>query len=183
MGFALVGLLCGCFGIVAALMVGGGLLRLAIHFANRLVQPTKADAVKPARRGGIAEWDWDDWDDEGEVSDEPDRPWRAGRAIPDPGTFKSMAIMLGTGCAFVIGYILTGAVADEMGFRMRREGPQFVVTLLNLPVAALALTLLLTWSLPTRFWRAAMVTFMYGLVVLAFVLFIGLVVFVVARIR
>lgn len=183
MEFALAGVLCGCFGVVAVLMAAGGLLRLAIYVANRLVRPTRADAVKPARRGGIAEWDWDEWDDEGEVSDEPDRPWRAPRAIPEPGTLRSMAIVLGTGCAFTIGFIATAAMASEMGFRMWREETKLAVALLNLPVAALALTLLLTWTLGTRFWRAAMVTFVYGLVLLAFVLFIGSVVLFVARAR
>lgn len=63
MGFALVGLLCGAFGLVAVLLVSGGLLRLAVGVANRIIRPTKADAVKPARRGrsgGVPEWDWDD---------------------------------------------------------------------------------------------------------------------------
>lgn len=117
------------------------------------------------------------------MSDEPDRPWRAPRAVPEPGTLKSMAIMLGTGCAFTIGFILTAAVASEIGFFVDRRGAQFAVTLLNLPVAGLALTVLLTWTLPTRFWRAAMVTFLYGFVALAIVLFMGLLLYGVTRFR
>lgn len=182
MGFAVFGLICGCAGGATVLMVAGGLLRLAVNVANRTIAPVKA-AGKPTRRSGIAEWDWDDWDDEGAVADEPDRPWRALRAIPEPGTLKSMAIMLVTSLVFVLGYILIGFAAAEMGFRMWREETQLAVAILNLPIAGLTLTLTLILMLPTRFWRAAMVTFMYGLVVVAFVLFIGLVVLFVTRIR
>lgn len=182
MGFALVGMICGCAGGAAGLMVAGGLLRLAVHAANRALAPAKA-ADKPPRRGGIAEWDWDDWDDAGGAADEPDRPWRAPRAIPEPGTLKSMAITLVAALAFAVGYMLTGFVATEMGFRMWRDETQLAVAVLNLPLAGLALTLMLVLMLPTRFGRAAAVTLVYGLVVAAFVMFIGLVVLAVTWIR
>lgn len=182
MGFAFFGVACGFGVVVLVLLVASALLRLAITLANKVVKPTKTTR---ARTGGIAEWDWDEWDewDEVEAEAEPVRPWRTKPTIPEPGTFKSMAIVFGTACAFTIGFILTGVMATEMGFRMWREDTKLAVTILNLPVAALALTTLLAWTLPTGFWRGAMVTFIYGFVMLAFVLFIVCTVFFVSRIR
>ncbi|MBN9117644.1 MAG: hypothetical protein J0I06_00480 [Planctomycetes bacterium] len=172
MGIALVGVICVCGTVVSVLMVASGLLRLAISAANKILGP-KAK-TQPS---GIPEWDWDDWDDE---YARPARPWQAGRVIPEAGTLKCMAALLLTALVFGLGFVLTGFAAQDMGFRMHREETKLAVAVLNLPVAALTLTMLLVGLLPTRFWRAAMVTFVYGLLGLAFVLFVGVIVFAVS---
>jgi hypothetical protein len=178
MGFAFFGLVCGCVGALAVLLVTAGLLRLAVSATNKLLGPGKAKAPSPSRASGaIPEWDWDDWDDE---PLEPVKPWRGQGVIPEPGTFKCMAIMFATALVFVGGCVATGIVLEEVvGLRMWREESKLLVTILNLPVAFGTLTLLLTGTLPTNFWRAGLVAFVFGLVLLAFLLFIGAIVFVV----
>ena len=60
---------------------------------------------------------------------------------------------------FGLGFVLTGFAVQEIGFRMWRDDTKLAVVVLNLPTAGLALTVLLVLSLPTTFWRAAMVAF------------------------
>ena len=169
MGREIPQLCCGCVGVLAILLVAAGLLRLAIFTTNRSLGHAKATA-KP-RSGRIAEWDWDDWDDEEPL--EPVRPWRAGKAVPEAGTFKCALVMFLTLLAYGFGFVVMSFAAQDVGFRMHREETRLAVLILNLPVAGLALTVLLALVLPTNFWRAAMVAFIYGLLVLAFFLVIG----------
>jgi hypothetical protein len=168
MGTGVGQLCCGCVGVVAILLVAAGLLRLAIFTANRNLGHAKPTAEP--RSGGIAEWDWDDWDDEQDA--EPTRPWER-RAIPEAGTFKCMTIMLMTALVFGFGFVVMGFAAQDVGFRMHRDETQLAVAILNLPVAGLALTVLLALFLPTNFWRAGMVAFLFGVFVFAFLLFVG----------
>ena len=172
MGFAFFGLICGCCGAASILMVASGLLRLAIFATNKIVGPAKAKAP-----GRIAEWDWDDWDDE---ITEPVPPWRAGRAIPEAGTFKCMGIVFLTALAFGLGYVLMAFAAQDIGFRVHRDETKLALVVLNIPVAGLALTVLLAWLLPTGARQAAQVAFVYGLIILAFFALVGAFVFVVA---
>ncbi len=177
MELAIISLVCGCGVGLAALLVAGALLRLAVLAANKLVGPGPGRAR--ARSGGIPEWDWDDWDDEYPATV---RPWRGGPVIPEPGTFKCMAIAFLTAFVFALGFLLTGLAAQEVGLRMWREETRLAVAVVNLPVAGFALTVLLTMMLPTGFWRAAMVAFVYGFILGGFVLFLGAFIFVVATV-
>lgn len=173
MGFAFLGVACGCFTAVIVLVVAGALLRLAVALANKVVGPGKPKA----RSGGIPEWDWDDWDDEPGGSDAPVRPPRFAPVIPEPGTVNATVIVFATAVVFGVAFVVLGVLAEELvGLRMWRDESKVLIGLLGFPVAAGAMTLLLVWMLPTTFWRAAMVTFLYGVVILAFLLFVGLVV-------
>lgn len=176
MGIPMLGAICICFGAGALTLIAAGLLRLAIYATNRMIAPGKVKAPT----GGIPEWDWDDWDSGGSVEDELDRPWRAGPAVPEAGTLMCMAIALLTAVAYGLGFVLMGFAAEDLGNRMRRDETKLAVAVLNLPVAWLALTLLLAVLLPTRFGRAALVAFVFGLTVIAFFMFIGFVFFALA---
>lgn len=178
MGYA--GLLCSCVGALAVLLVASGLLRLAVTFTNKLLGQRKSKArPEPRASGGIPEWDWDDWDDE---PLEPVRPWRVEGAIPEPGTLKCMAVLFLTAFVFGFGFLMTGFAVQEIGFRMHREDTRLAVIVLNLPVAALALALLLAWTLPTNVWRGGLVVFVFGGTIFGFVLLVGAIVFGVATV-
>jgi hypothetical protein len=64
-------------------------------------------------------------------------------------------------------------MAEGAGFRPWRDDTITALILLDLPVACLSLIVLLVMTIPTTFWRAAMVTFVYGLLGLALAGFIG----------
>ena len=169
MGFAFVGLLCSLGAGLTVLLVAGALLRLAATVTGGLVRVTKG------KRGDwvdVSRWDWDDWDD---GYGPPARP-RRERAVPEPGTGMSMAVLLLSGLAGLIGFFLTGFLAEGVGFRMSREETKLAVAVLNLPVAALALTVMLSAWLPTTFWRAAMVVFVFGFILLGVGALAGMVV-------
>jgi hypothetical protein len=158
MGFAVVGLLCGLGGVLLAALVAGSLLRLAVSVSNRVVGPQTPSP------GGIAEWDWDDWDDEYSA---PARTRRGSKTIPEPGLGKCTVIVFVTALGYVLGFVLLMFAAEELlGLRVGREDAQLVVALFALPVGDLALCVLLFSMLPTTFWRAAMVTFVYNLILL-----------------
>ena len=63
---------------------------------------------------------------------------------------------------------------------MWRDESKLVVAIFNLPVTDLALALFLTVMLPTTFWRAAMIAFVYNLILGALIVSIGAVIFVIA---
>jgi hypothetical protein len=175
MGIAFAGLICTVVIAASILMIASGLLRLAIYATNRIVSPSEPKA----RSGGIAEWDWDDWDDEAAEPPEPVRPWQR-HAIPEAGTLKCVGIAFLTGLVFGLGFVLLGFAVEELGLRMRHVETRLAVAVLNFPIAGLALTVLLSLTLPTNFWRAGLVAFVYGLIIVAFLVFVGAVVFVVA---
>ena len=175
MGFALFQLVCGCGAAALVLVVAAAMLRLAIVLTNRSLG---AKPVAQPRSGGIAEWDWDDWDDEQPL--EPVRPWRAGKAVPEAGTIKCMVVMFLTALVYGFGFVVMGFAAQDFGFRMQREETRLAVLVLELPVAWVVLTVLLGLFLPTNLWRAGMAAFIYGLLVLAFFMVVGVVVFVLA---
>jgi hypothetical protein len=79
-----------------------------------------------------------------------------------------------------LGFVLVGFAAEGLGLRMRREETRFAVLLLNLPLTGLTLTILLLSMLPTKFWRAAMVAFVYGVLFLAFGTALGVVIYAAA---
>jgi hypothetical protein len=174
MGFELAGLVCGCGGAVAAVLVAASLLRMSVSVTNKFVGPAKE---KARVSGGVPEWDWDDWDDEYTT---PARRQRTKGPIPEPGIITCATITFATAVVFVLGCIVLTVIAEEaLGLRMWRDESKLAVVFLNLPVAGLMLTVLMIVMLPTTFWRAAMVTFVYGLVLLAITVFIGAVVFVI----
>jgi hypothetical protein len=70
-----------------------------------------------------------------------------------------------TAFAAVVSFVLLGFVAEELGLRMRRGDTKTAVAIFDLPVVGLALSVLLTATLPTTFWRAALVAFLFGLIV------------------
>jgi hypothetical protein len=159
----LAGLVCGCGGGLAVLLVAALLLRLSVSAANRVVGPARARARAGA--GRIAEWDWDDWDDEDDYPAPTGPSARGPNVIPEPGIIKCGALVFLTAFAAVFGFVLLGFVAEELGLRMRRDETRIAVVIFDLPVAGLALSVLLVATLPTTFWRAALVTFLYGLIV------------------
>ncbi len=172
MGFAFIGV-CWCGAALIVVVVAGAFLRLAVLIANRFIQPSKADT-----HGGVREWDWDDWDDE---FDAPAPPPLSKRAIPEPGFFKCMAVVFVAAIISALGFVLIGFAAEAvMGLRMWREETRLAVLILDLPFAFLTLVVLLVPILPTTFWRAAMVAFLYGLLVIIFSLTIGAGLFVFA---
>jgi hypothetical protein len=162
MGRELVGLVCGCGGGLAVLLVAALLLRLSVSVANRVIGPAKAPAR--ARAGRIAEWDWDDWDDEDAYPGPADSA-RGPNVIPEPGIVKCGAIVFLTAFVALLGFVLLGFVAEELGLRMRRGDTRTAVAIFDLPVVGLTLSVLLVATLPTTFWRAALVAFLYGLIV------------------
>jgi hypothetical protein len=173
MGFEVFGLLCGCAGVLLAALVAGSLLRLAVSLANKAV-----DQHLPVS-GGIAEWDWDDWDDEYEA---PTRPRRGSKVIPEPGIIKCAALLFVSALVYGLAFVLLMFAAEDfLGPRMRGDA-QLVVGLFALPAGDLALTVLLLSMLPTTFWRAAMVTFIYNLMLLGIGLGLGAFWFVLATV-
>jgi hypothetical protein len=174
MGFAFVGLVCGCGGALLALLVAASLLRLAVSIANRLIGPVKEQA--PAS-GGIAEWDWDDWDDEYTTSTKPARARPGANAIPEPGIPKCVAIILTTAFAAGLGFTFLGFAAEAVGLRMHRDDTKLAVALVDLPLTSFVLVLMLVAVLPTTFWRASMVTFLYNLIIIGLAVGIGTVVY------
>lgn len=175
MGGELLGILCVCAGLAGGVLGLAALLRLAAVLANKVVGSVPAE--KAPSRGGIAEWDWDDWDEE----EEDARPAFARSrkpAIPEPGILKSVGIVLVTAFAAGLGFVLLGFAAEGMGLRMGRGDTSFAVALFDLPIVALTLSVMLVASLPTGFWRAAMVTFIYGFLLLGLGLFCAVLIFV-----
>lgn len=170
MGLALFSLVCGCGAFGAILLVASGLLRLAIAAANKSLGSAKVE-VQPQARGGIPEWDWDDWDEESATELVP--PWRTRGPIPEAGTLKCIAIAFLTALAYGFGFVVMGFAAQDFGFRMHREETRLAVAVLNLPVAGLALAVLLSLLLPTNFWRGGLVAFIFGTFIFAFCLFVG----------
>jgi hypothetical protein len=169
MGGALLGILCVCAALAGGVLALAAMLKLAVVVANKAVGSVPAE--KEPSRGGIAEWDWDDWDDEEEEDARPAFA-RGGRkqAIPEPGVLKCVGIVLVTAFAAGLGFVLLGFAAEGVGLRMRREETRFAVALFDLPIVALTLSVMLVASLPTGFWRAAMVSFIYGFLLLALAL-------------
>jgi hypothetical protein len=174
MGFALGGLLCVCAGLTGGLLGAAALLKLAVVLANRMVGsvPEKAPS-----RGGIAEWDWDDWDDE-EADAAPVGLRRRVQAIPEPGILKCAGVVLVTLFVGGLGFVLLGFAAETLGLRMRMEETQFAIVIVDLPFVFLALTTMLVTTLPVSFWRAGFVSFIYGVLIFALALVLGVVVFV-----
>jgi hypothetical protein len=170
--------LCALLGAVLILLGAAALLRLAVLLANRLVGAPAQSAPAP-KRGGIAEWDWDDWDDEGTEKDEPTEPQRQ-RAIPTPGLATSVAIMFLTAFVAVLAFVLLGFAAESVGMRMRRDETRLLVIIAELPILFLTLSVLLTALLPARFGRAALVAFLHLLILGGILLSLGAVVFVFA---
>jgi hypothetical protein len=179
MGFALGGLICVCAGLAGGVLGLAALLKLAVVLANRTVGPV-AEKEKPLSRGGIAEWDWDDWDDEDEHDNS--RPFAQSRewkpAIPEPSVLKSAGIVAVTAFATVLGFVLLSFAAEGMGLRPGRDETQFALAVVELPVVGFILSALLSALLPTGFWRAAMITFLYGLLLFALAVFFGMAIFV-----
>jgi hypothetical protein len=159
--------------VVLVLVAASSLLRVSVAVANKLVAPGRV-VERVGSVGQIPEWDWDDWDDEfGAV---PRSRRHREPAIPYPGIGLGALITFFTAAVFGFGFIVTGFAAEEIGFRMWREETKLGVGILNLPLAAVGQMVSLIVLLPTTFWRAAMVTFVYGLIILGFVVFIALVV-------
>jgi len=174
MGGELVGIFCVCAGLAGGLLGLAALLKLAVVMTNRMVGAPPAE--KAPSRGGIAEWDWDDWDDEEDSA--LARPSRRKQAIPEPGVLKCAGVVVITSFAAVLGFVLLTFAAESVGLRMRRGETQFAIALVDLPIVALTLSVMLVASLPTGFWRAAMVTFIYGFLLVALALCFGAVLFV-----
>jgi hypothetical protein len=157
MELAFVGMICACGGGVAILLALAAMLKLSAFVATRLAQPTQQET-----RRELNDWDWDDWDDE-------PGPSRSKPVIPVPGLAKCLAVMLITVLVAGLGYVLLGFFATEvLGLRMRRDESQLAVLILDLPFAFGILTMLLVALLPTTVRRAAMVTFIYVILFLAF---------------
>jgi hypothetical protein len=174
MGLELFGLVCACGSALLVALLAAALLRLAVYVTNKLVDPVRAPAPSS---GGIAQWDWDDWDDEYTT---PARGRRGTGAVPEPGTGKGMVIMFITALAFGLAFVLLGFFAEEMiGLRRWRDESMLVVAFLCLPLADLILTVQLFALLPTTFWRAALVAFVYNLILGALTVSIGAVIFVI----
>jgi hypothetical protein len=162
------GLLCGCGAAGVVVLMASLLLRLAVALTNRLMGPGAAEKAieRVAPRGGrIAEWDWDDWDDEFEDRGPPPLPLRRrGQAIPEPGVLMCLGVVIVTAFTFGLACVLLIFAAESMGLRVRREESQLAVAVAALPVAFLTLSVMLVVGLPTTFWRAAMVAFLYGVI-------------------
>jgi hypothetical protein len=177
MELAAAGLVCGCGGALATAVLVASLLRLAISLTNKIVGPAQ---VKSQSSGGIAEWDWDDWDDEYST---PARSRRRKGTIPEPGILKCVGIVLATAFVFGLGFIVVAFVLEDLGgLGMWRDEAQLAAAILNLPVADLALSVLLVVMLPTSLSRAMMVAFVYNLILIAIIVSIGAVVFVVSTV-
>jgi hypothetical protein len=167
MGLA-AGLVCGCGGLALIALVAAALLRLAVTVTNRLLG--QAPATVPSS-SGIAEWDWDDWDDEYTA------PVRTAAAAPDPGLAKCAVIVVVSVLAFVLGFVLLGiAMENLVGLKMWRDESQLVVAVLDLPITDLVLTAALCVLLPTTFWRAALIAFVYNLIIFVLTLSAGAIV-------
>jgi hypothetical protein len=170
------GLLCGCGGGVAVLLVAALLLRLATSVTNKMLGGPARAEVRPRSRGGIPEWDWDDWDDE----DVPaQRPRRGRGGVPAAGFGTCVVSAFLTALVFGLAFILLGFAAEENGLRMRHVETRLAIAIVALPIAYLTLTVMLILLLPTTFWRAAMVAFVYGLFILGLVVAVGAFVFAV----
>ncbi len=153
------GLLASCGGLVIALLIGSVVVRGAVSIANWLIGPIKTDDFGQ----------WDDWDSDDEPAYSRNRRRGGKKAIPEPG--------LGTG--MLIAFITTivnlainfGAMVIMMeafpGFRRADESARLALAVLLLPVSFLAMTILIRAMLPTTFWRAAAVTFLCYLIVVA----------------
>jgi hypothetical protein len=76
---------------------------------------------------------------------------------------------------FAVGSLLTGVVAVELLGVDGDDVAYLAVAVVNLPVTGLTLAALLTVLLPTTFGRAVRIVFVYGFLLLALGLFIGLV--------
>jgi hypothetical protein len=156
-----------CFGFGSLVLIAFGataLLRQAILLVNRI------EAPEPA--GGIAEWDWDEWDDEYAA---PRPPRRRAGPIPVPGLGRCLAFAYAAVVTFAVGSLLTGVVAVELLGVDGDDVAYLAVAVVNLPVTGLTLAALLTVLLPTTFGRAVRIVFVYGFLLLALGLFIGLV--------
>jgi hypothetical protein len=166
----LLGLVCGCGGVLLAALVAGSLLRLAVSITNKMVSPARAPAS-----GGIAEWDWDDWDDEYTA---PARPRRKTGGIPEPGLVKCMLIVFLSALVYGLAFVLLGFASEELLNLRLRGDAQLVIGLFALPVGALALAVLLCAMLPTSIWRGALVAFVYTFIFIGIGLGLGAVFFV-----
>jgi hypothetical protein len=177
MGFALGGLVCVCAGLAGGVLGLAALLKLAVVLANRTIGSV---AEKTPSRGGVTEWDWDDWDDEYEHDNSRPfaQPWERKPAIPEPSVLKSAGIVAITSFATVLGFVLLSFAAEGTGLRPGREETQFALAIVELPIVGFILSALLVAMLPTGFWRAAMITFLYGLLLFALAVFFGMVIFV-----
>lgn len=143
-GFGLV------LGFVVALLIGSVTLRAAVAIANRSIGPLKAKRADP-----FPDWDWDD-------DPEDEEPRRPQKAIPEPGLGKGMMIAstLGVVSAF-IGVVLA-VLGGDMAEAMFDEKEQVVALVAGaVPFSFAGATLLLVAMLPTTFWRAALVAFLY----------------------
>lgn len=173
---AAIGSLCVCAGLAGGVLGLAALLKLAVVLANRTVGPV-TEQEKPLSRGGIAEWDWDDWDDEDERDDTPTRPRGSKQAIPEPGVPKCVAIVTITSFVVVLVFVLLTFAAEGVGLRPGRDDTQFALAIVELPIVGFLLSALLSTMLPTGFWRAAMVTFLYGLLLFALAMVLAVVIF------
>ena len=169
------GLLCGIVGLVAFALAAAGLLRFAVVLANRAVG-APADAPPPPPIGGIPAWDWDDWDED-EDDAPPPRRRRGGQAIPLPGILKGVGVVLVTAFATGLGAVLLIFALESQGLRMRQTDTRLAVAVLDLPVAFLTLSVVLLAALPTTFRRAALVAFVFGLLLAGVALTVGSVAF------
>jgi hypothetical protein len=148
---AFAGLLAGCGGLLVVLFVSALLLRAAAASASRMIGPPEPED---------AFGDWDDWD-----SDEPPRRRRRGKAsIPEPGLGKGMLIAFASSFATAVAGAVLAVIAEEVfGDAGDEAAHAIALAALAAPAGFAALTLLLAGLLPTTFWRAALVAFLYCL--------------------
>jgi hypothetical protein len=168
-------------GLLLALLVGAALLQLSVAGANRLAGDTPAARGRARARDLEAEWDkwdWDEWDDDRAPLDGGD-PDRTNALIPKPNLGVGMAVVFLTAALGVLAFaIINFALIDLDGRRHRNQtGPTFLLTL---PVAYLAMSVLLVGFLPTTFRRALLVALVFALSVLAFFMSVGALIFVIA---
>ena len=158
------GALCGCGAYLLCLALGAAILRGAVALANRIVGPVKTDTFG----------NWDDWDSDDEPAYVRSRRRGGKRAIPEPGIGKCILMLFATSLiSLVVTYVLAYFAQELLDLRMRGEESQIAAAVISLPVTFAALTLVLVALLPTTFWRAAMVGFLYYLIILVLAAIIG----------
>ncbi|MCS6866065.1 MAG: hypothetical protein RMJ56_08515 [Gemmataceae bacterium] len=168
---------CSCGALAAALFVAAVLLRLAITFANLFVRPSQLKTAPGDNWGDLSQWNWDDWDDD---DDEPEKlpPPPRQKAIPQPGIIKSLLMVFLMLIAGSISYACLGFFLGELlELRMRRFETRMLALALNLPFGFLLMCFVLSLLLPTTFWRAAWVAFMYHVILIGFSFLVGVIIF------
>ncbi len=168
---------CSCGSVVIVFFVTAAWLRLAITFANLFIRPEKPRKSSATDDwGDLRQWNWDDWDDD--KPEELPPPPRA-KAISQPSWAKALVIVFLTLIAETISYLSLGLFVEAfLELRLRRFETRMLVLALNIPFGFLFMCFVLSLMLPTTFWRAAWVAFLFHAILLGFSLVVGVMIVV-----